>query len=103
MRRRLVVIRLLAIILPERLSIKVVPGSSCDAIAGWLGNELKVRVSAAPEKGKANKAVERVVADSLGLPVKNVTVVSGQTNPRKVLEIEGIDKATLNQQLSRPG
>lgn len=90
------------IILPERLSIKVVPGASRNEIAGWLGDELKVRVSAAPENGKANKAVEKVVANSLGLPVKNVTVVSGQTNPRKILEIEGIDKAMLNQQLSRP-
>ncbi|MEK7839378.1 MAG: DUF167 domain-containing protein, partial [candidate division NC10 bacterium] len=50
-----------------RLTVKVIPKSSRDSIAGWVGDALKVCVTAAPERGKANAAVEAVLADALGL------------------------------------
>ena len=53
--------------MPIRLSEKVVPRASRNGIAGWLGDELKIRVSAPPEKGEANKAVEDVLAKVLGI------------------------------------
>lgn len=83
-----------------RLSIKVVPGASQNSIAGWLGDDLKVRVSAPPEKGKANRAVEILIAKTLKLSVRDVSVVAGHTNPRKTVEICGIDEAELNKLLS---
>ena len=82
-----------------RLSVKVVPGASRDEIAGWLGDALKVRVSAPPEKGKANQAVERVIAKALGLSAKDVKVVVGQSNPRKTIEVKGINETELYQRL----
>ena len=42
---------------PVKLKVRVVPGASRSAISGWLDDVLKVRVSAQPEKGKANTAV----------------------------------------------
>jgi len=84
-----------------KLSVKVVPGASRDEISGWLGDELKVRVSAPPEKGKANKAVERVLANALGLSSKDVSVVAGKTNPGKTVELNGIDETELHQRLSK--
>ena len=53
-----------------KLPIKVVPASSRDCIAGWLGDTLKVRVGAPAERGKANAAAERLVAEALGIPSK---------------------------------
>ncbi|MDH3220620.1 MAG: DUF167 domain-containing protein, partial [Gammaproteobacteria bacterium] len=53
-----------------KISLKVVPGASRDAIAGWYGDRLRVRVGAAPQRGKANAAVEKLVAHALGLPLR---------------------------------
>lgn len=73
-----------------RLPVKVVPGSSRDHIAGWLEASLKVRVCAPPERGKANTAVEKLVAHALDLPNGRVRIVSGMTSARKTLEIAGL-------------
>lgn len=85
-----------------RLPIKVAPGASRDAIDGWLGDTLKVRVTAPPERGKANAAVERLVAEALGIPRKNARIVSGHTASRKVLELSGISESAVLRRL-QPG
>lgn len=76
------------------ISVKAVPGAKRDEIVGLLGERLKVRVSAPPEDGRANRAVCRLVAGALGLPGSAVSVVRGQSNPEKTLRAEGIDLAT---------
>lgn len=85
---------------PVQLRVKVVPGASRDAIAGWLGEALKVRVRAAPERGKANAAVEALVARALRVPRRSVRVASGQTSPHKVLEISDLSAAEASQRLA---
>jgi uncharacterized protein len=67
------------------IQVKVVPKSSRDEIAGWLGSRLKVRVSAPPERGKANAAVEKLLSDVLGAPAR---VVAGASSPLKTVEID---------------
>jgi uncharacterized protein (TIGR00251 family) len=71
-----------------KLKIKVVPGASRCSIDGWLGDELKIRVTAAPEKGKANKAVIEFIESALNLPRGSVTLYSGATNPHKILQFD---------------
>jgi uncharacterized protein (TIGR00251 family) len=80
------------------IQVKVVPKASRDEIAGWLGDRLKIRVSAPPERGKANAAVEKLLAETLGLPPSAVRVVAGATTPLKAVEIdaaEGVVRARL--------
>lgn len=84
-----------------KLTIKVVPGSSRDCVAGWLGETLKVRVSAPAERGKANAAVEKILAEALGIP-KCARIVSGHTSARKVVEIDGLSEAEIQRRLSKP-
>jgi uncharacterized protein (TIGR00251 family) len=86
-----------------RLKVKVVPGSSKSVIAGWLEDTLKVRVTAPPEKGKANKAVEGLIADSLELSRSSVTVISGRTSPNKTIELKGITITQAQAKLEYPG
>ncbi len=83
-----------------RLVVKVVPGSSREGIAGWLGEALKVRVRAPAEAGKANAAVERVLADALGVAVSEVLVIRGKTHTRKVVEIAGLSDAEAAARLA---
>lgn len=82
------------------LPIKVVPSSSRDGIAGWLGETLKIRVSAPAERGRANKAVERILSKALGAPVR---IVAGQTSARKTVEIAGLSEADVRRRLSETG
>jgi uncharacterized protein (TIGR00251 family) len=89
--------------LADRLKIKVLPGASSSGIAGWLGDTLKVRVSAPPEKGKANAAVEALLAKALDLPDGAVRIASGQSSPRKVVEIDGLSHAEILERLSTGG
>lgn len=84
-----------------KLSVKVVPGASKDGIAGWLGDVLKVRVTAPAERGKANRAVEALVAGALGISRDRVLIVAGHSSARKIVEIAGLDEGEVQRRLSR--
>jgi uncharacterized protein YggU (UPF0235/DUF167 family) len=72
--------------------VRAQPGASKDAIEG-LGEDasgqsfLKVRVRAVPEKGKANAAIEVLLAKALGLPKSAVSVEKGETQRIKTVRI----------------
>lgn len=79
--------------------MKVVPGSTREGIAGWLGEALKIRVRAPAEAGRANAAVVRVVAEALGLSPESVRIASGGASPKKILEIDGLEAAALRARI----
>ncbi len=81
------------------LHVKVVPGSSRDRIAGRYGEGIKVQVSAPPEGGKANQAVVAVIAAALGVRPQQVQILKGHTQPRKVVEIAGVEQADVLSKL----
>jgi uncharacterized protein len=83
-----------------KLTLKVVPGASSNGIAGWLGDSLKVRVAAPAESGKANAAVKEVLATALNIPKQAVKIVSGNTAPRKVVEICNLSEKEAYERLS---
>lgn len=83
-----------------KLKIKVVPKSSRNNVAGWMGDTLKICVNAAPEKGKANLAAREILAAALGLPKDKVRVVSGLASARKLVEIDGMGEAEVRRRLS---
>ena len=86
------------------MKVKVAAGASRNGIDGWLGDTLKLRVTAAPERGKANAAVEQLVADAIGISKGGVNVVSGHTSTRKIIEIQGIVGSDVLQRLAgEPG
>jgi uncharacterized protein YggU (UPF0235/DUF167 family) len=70
-------------------------------VAGWLGDTLKVRVTAPAEHGKANAAIEAVLAEALGVAAASVRVVAGKTSPRKLVEIAGLSEGDVYARLAR--
>ena len=83
------------------LEIKVAAGASKNALQGYVGDVLKVAVTAPPERGKANKAVCALLAKQLEIAPGALRVVRGATKPRKTLEIAGLDTAELDARLKR--
>ena len=83
------------------IPVKVVPGSSRDRIVGVLGDSLKIATSAAPEKGKANAAVAKILAEALGMDARRVELVSGQTNPRKEFFVQGASAQSVRETLGK--
>lgn len=80
------------------LTVKVVPGSTRNRIVGRYGEGIKVQVSAAPEKGKANEAVIGLLAEFFGVPPSQVILVSGHAHPRKRFQI-ATDDGKIAQKL----
>ena len=81
------------------IRVKVVPGSSRTQITGILGEMLKIKVAAPPEKGKANQSLIAFLAKLLGLKKNDIEIVSGKTNPVKVLRISGTDPVVVKSLL----
>ena len=84
-----------------RISVVVSPGARRSELVGRQGDAWKLRVAAAPERGRANAAVCALVAETLGVPVATVRVAAGASSRRKVVEVDGLDTAELDRRLSR--
>jgi uncharacterized protein YggU (UPF0235/DUF167 family) len=80
-----------------------VPRAVRDEIVGWLDGALKVRVAAAPEAGRANAALEALLAAALGVRKSAVRVAAGHAAPRKRVEVEGLLQHELEQRLKIAG
>jgi uncharacterized protein (TIGR00251 family) len=82
-----------------RLGLKVIPGARMNSVQGWQGDLLKLRVNAAPEKGKANKAVCKLLAEVLNIRMDQISLLRGETSPIKMVEIENLSATDLRNQL----
>lgn len=82
-----------------RLRFRVSPGARRSELVGRHGDGWKVRVTAAPEGGKANEAVLDLLAERLELPRRSLSIVSGHTAREKVVLMEGIDRAEGERRL----
>jgi hypothetical protein len=83
------------------LMVRAQPGASRERIVGMLEGALKVAVTAPPEKGKANEAIEQLLAAEFGLPRGNVRVVTGATARLKRVRIIGVDASWVKDRLDR--
>ena len=70
-----------------RLRLRVSAGASRRRILGVHGGALKLSVKAPPEKGRANRDVLALVAETFGLATSDVEILSGDTSPDKVVRL----------------
>lgn len=69
------------------LRLRVVPGTTRPGVVGRFGDAWKVRVTAAPEGGKANEAVLTLLADALDVPRRDLELASGRSSRDKVVRL----------------
>jgi uncharacterized protein (TIGR00251 family) len=81
------------------IAVKVVPRAAKDEIVGWLEGALKVRVQAPPEDGRANRALEELLAEALSLKKNAVTVATGHSSARKRVAITGLTRDEIVRRL----
>jgi len=83
-----------------RLRLRVSPGAARASVVGRFGDAWKVRVAAAPEGGRANEAVVRLLAETLAVPRDAVTLVSGHGGRDKIVELIGIGPSQIERRLT---
>jgi uncharacterized protein (TIGR00251 family) len=73
-----------------RLAVRVHPKARRNRLVGLHAGALKLEVTAAPEGGEANRVVERLLAECLGVAPSRASVVSGAASRSKTVEITGV-------------
>lgn len=79
----------------QTITVKLNPGARQNKVMGWeedlFGEQtLKVQVTTIPEKGKANKAMIALLSKHWKIPKSAITILRGQTNRIKILEVKGV-------------
>jgi uncharacterized protein (TIGR00251 family) len=89
------------------LPVHAQPGARRNAVVGERAGALRVAVTAAPEKGKANAAIQALLAESLGCRPSQVQLLSGETSRQKRFLVVGLTPDQLclkiNALLPEPG
>ncbi len=81
------------------LPVDAQPKARRNAILGVHAGRLKIAVTQAPEKGKANTALAKVLSDQLGVKRSQIRLVSGATNSRKKFLIADIEINELRRRI----
>ncbi|MBI2528103.1 MAG: DUF167 domain-containing protein [Candidatus Rokubacteria bacterium] len=81
------------------LHVRVRPGASRNEVVGWEGEALRVRVTAPPEGGRANRAVTALLATALDVPPASVELVRGGSARDKFFLVRGLDADSLRARL----
>ncbi|HVS84816.1 MAG TPA: DUF167 domain-containing protein [Gaiellaceae bacterium] len=82
-----------------RLKLRVSPGAGRAAVVGRHGDAWRVRVTEPPERGRANDAVVRLLAEALAVPRSAVTLVSGHGAREKIVELAGLGPGLVARRL----
>jgi uncharacterized protein (TIGR00251 family) len=82
-----------------RIELRVSPGAARSGIVGRHGTGWKVRVAAAPEDGRANTELVRLLATVLEVPERSLSIVVGQRSRTKTVDVEGVDLAEAERRL----
>ena len=85
---------------PLRLPVRVLPGARRSEVVGRLGDVWKLRVHAAPERGRANAEVVALLARTLDVPRSSIRIVHGHAAGDKLVEIESLSRDDVERRLT---
>jgi len=72
------------------LSVRVVPRSAKEGVAGFEGGVVRIRLNAPPVEGQANDSLVRFLAKTLGVPKNRITLVAGGKGRSKIVRVDGV-------------
>ena len=81
------------------LKVRLQPRSSRNEVVGPYGDTLKIRTTAAPVAGAANKKLLEYLAKTLKLPLRHLSIQSGNSSRTKSIAIQGISKTEVLERL----
>ena len=81
------------------VTVKVIPRAGKTAIAGTRDDTLLVRLAAAPVDGAANTALITLLADIIGVPKRQIAIVSGEKSRTKRVKVMGVTADVVRQRL----
>jgi uncharacterized protein (TIGR00251 family) len=81
------------------LPVRAAAGSRRNAILGIRNGAVRVAVTAAPEKGKANKAIIAVLSEALSIPKSMIQLIAGETSQQKRFLLVGADGESIRQSI----
>ena len=83
------------------IAVHAQPGAGKTEVVGRHGDALKVRVAVPPERGRANDAITTLLAETLGVPAKAVTLTSGATARAKRFTVADMELDDVLEALER--
>jgi uncharacterized protein len=84
-----------------RLHLRVIPGSARSGVVGRYGDAWKLRVTAPPERGKANEAALDLLADALRVEPGALCLVAGHGARDKTIEVAGLSADEAERRLTQ--
>jgi uncharacterized protein len=83
-----------------RLRLRVIPGSPRAGVVGRHGDAWKLRVTAPPERGRANKATLELLAETLAVEPADLRLVAGHGGRDKTVEVSGLSADEAERRLA---
>ncbi len=81
--------------------VRVQPRAKKNAVAGEVGEALKLALTAPPIEGRANQACIAFLAELLNISRSSVTIAAGQSSRNKVIRVVGVSAAQVEDRLSK--
>jgi len=82
-----------------QFAVRVIPGASKNEVAGIQDGALKIKLTAPPVEGKANKACIDFLARLLGMRRSALAIASGEKSRKKTVSVDGIGRVELESRL----
>ena len=82
-----------------QFAVRVIPGASKNEVAGIQDGALKLKLTAPPVEGKANRACVDLLAGLLGVRRSALEITSGEKSRKKTVTVTGLARVELEERL----
>jgi uncharacterized protein len=83
-----------------KVPVKVLPGAARNEIAGLQNGVWRIKIAAPADKGKANKELIDFLSEVIAVKKVDITILKGHTSHNKIIAVEGLSPAEVNQRLT---